>query len=638
MVKGLGIQKLVNELKHKVHSASFERLFAEKTAHLSGPQKLQLKMKLNELTKPSSATIDLRRKVPGPVALYEYQGRMHFFNAEAQKIFTDGLKANNGVYTDETYRKIMQYMREQQQQRVSQQIEADSQSKLGSFVLGRYYRRSEERMNFVTDVIVKGRIDGKLIKLKAVTVDISLQGVQLKLPATAPVQKLLHQNVAIFYLGLAKEFVFDESQPYSYQVLGAHEKDQQSYLRLRRDAIADDDALDKLLRGLLNGYKFRYKVNVDHVIHSVRAKGHESQWLQSQQGVPVIFSGNPEKTAYAIATESNSALINSCCKKTPQLLNALINQRWLRLKLAELRGHSEQTRLQLPFYFISLNVKGELRHYAIPSAAISKQPAIKNILAGLKKAGYAVQAMVLSVTYSSLDKLFVGLISTIDLPDWAMVKGSELKLAVLKPHRLHLQGVQTTKIIEEHPRLMQLYTKCGLCNALFVHREDKQQHIGLAALMPFKQGLPGWFQDPELWLSRSHYILGGQKIEKEILERLKYLSPADSVDSKTLLLRLSKSDNQSQPTVSGRWLSDFTSFTEASLYMQKLYREKKLLAVNIELYRCKRPVIRAFRDDLNYVQTYLPHRAKRLERQIKSIDSVIGVQDVTAPLLRLAMA
>jgi len=637
MVRGLGLQKLINELKHKVHSASFERLFAEKTAHLSGPQKLQLKIKLNELTKPSTAAIDLRRKVPGPVAMYEYQGRTHFFNAEAQKIFTDGLKANNGVYTDETYRNIMQYMRKQQQTRVTKQIEADSQSKLGSFVLGRYYRRSEERMNFVTDVVVKGRIDGKLIKLKAVTVDISLQGVQLKLPATAPVQKLLHQTVAIFYLGLAKEFVFDQSQPYSYQVLGAHEKDNQTYLRLRRDAVADDDALDKLLRGLLNGYKFRYKVNVDHVIHSVRAKGHESQWLQSQQGVPVIFSGNPEKTAYAIATESNSALIDSCCKKTPQLLNALINQRWLRLKLAEVRDHREQTRLQLPFYFLTLNVKGEKRHYAVPTVALAKQPAIKNILAGLKRAGYTVQALVLSVTYSRLDKLFVGLVSAIDLPDWKTVKASELKLNVLKPHRLHLQGVQGTKVVEEHPRLTQLYTKCGLCNALFVHREAKQQDIGLAALMPFKQGLPGWFQNPELWLSRSHYILGGKKIENEILKRLKYIDPAEHADTKTLLLRLSQSDNQAEPTVNGRWLSDFTSFNEASLYMKKLYKEKKLLAVNIELYRCKRPVIRAFRDDLNYVQTYLPHRAKSLERQIKSIDGVIGVQDVTAPLLRLAL-
>jgi hypothetical protein len=144
------MQKLINELKHKVHSASFERLFAEKTANLSGPQRLQLKIKLNELAKPSTATIDLRRKVAGPVTPYDYQGRTHFFDEHAKKLFDDGLKDNNGVYTDQTYRQIMRYMREHQHNRVSQQIQQDQQTRLGSFVLGRYYRRSEERMNFVT--------------------------------------------------------------------------------------------------------------------------------------------------------------------------------------------------------------------------------------------------------------------------------------------------------------------------------------------------------------------------------------------------------------------------------------------------------------------------------------------------------
>ena len=146
MVNAVTIKKLVNELKHNVHSASFERLFAEKTTNLSGPQKLQLKMKLNEITKPCSTTIDLRRKVNGTVTPHEHQGRTHYLDAEAQKIFNEGLKANNGVYTDETYRLIMRYMRQHQQQRVNQQVTADTDSKLGSFVLGRYYRRSEERM------------------------------------------------------------------------------------------------------------------------------------------------------------------------------------------------------------------------------------------------------------------------------------------------------------------------------------------------------------------------------------------------------------------------------------------------------------------------------------------------------------
>lgn len=639
MVNGLSMQKLVNELKGSVHSSRFEQLFSEKTARLSGPQKLQLKLRLNELTRPATETIDLRRKVPGPVEVYPYHGRTHFLNNDARSLFTEGLRNNCGVYTVETYRRIMQYVREQQQKRINKQRADNDGSKLGSFVLGRYYRRSEERMNFVTDVVVKASIDGKPAKFKAVTVDISLQGMQLKLPGTIPVQKLQQQRVSVYHTGLASEFVFNGTRAYEYQVLGTHKKDNHNYLRLRRRALAGADALDKLLSGLLNGYKYRYKVNVDHVIHSVRSKGHEMQWLQAQQGIPLVFNGMPEKVAYAIKTESNQDLLEQICRQQPLLFNGLINERWIRLKRAKLRGQSEQTRLQIPFYFVQLPVKGVLRQFAIPGSAMRQQPAIKNILAGLSRAGYPVLSLVLSVTYSHIDKFFVGLLSELELPAWKTIKSAELKLAPLRNYQIFTQGVKATKVVSEHQRLIQLYTQCGLCNALFVHQDQHlQRDIGLAALMPFKHGLPGWFQNPELWLSKSHKILGGEKFEQELLQRLNDLKPSDSAKTKTLLLRLSQSDGDEEPNVNGRWLSDFVSFNEASLYMQKLYQQKKLLAVNVELYRCRRPAIKALRDDLNYVQSYLPHRAKTLERQIKSIDAVIGVQDVTAPLLRLAMS
>ena len=638
MANSVNMQKLIDELKDSVHSSRFEQVFNEKTAHLSGPQKLQLKLRLNELTKPSTQTIDLRRKVPGPVEIYEYQGRMHFLDNKARALFDQGVKNNFGVYTTETYRTIMQYVREQQQKRISDQRAKNDNGKLNSFVLGRYYRRSEERMNFVTDVVVKATIDGRPAKFKAVTVDISLQGMQLKLPGTIPVRKLKQQLVSVYHTGLAAEFVFNGTRAYEYQVLGTHSKDRHNYLRLRRRALTEPDALDTLLQGLLNGYKYRYKVNVDHVIHSVRAKGHETQWLQAQQGIPLVFNGAPDKTVYAIKTASNSDLLEQICRQQPLLFNGLINERWIRLKLAKLRGQSEQTRLQIPFYFMQLPVNGQQRQFAIPGSAIRQQPVIKNILAGLSRAGYQIQSLVLSITYNHVEKLFVGLLSELELPAWQTVKSVEFKLAPLRHFQVFTQGVKATKVVSEHQRLIQLYTQCGLCNALFVY-QDQFQHrdIGLAALMPFKEGLPGWFQNPGLWLSKSHKILGGKKFERELLQHLNKLKPCDSARTKTLLLRLSKSDGHDEPSVTGRWLSDFVSFNEASLYMQKLYQQKKLLAVNIELYRCRRPKIQALRDDLNYVQSYLPHRAKTLEQQIKSIDAVIGVQDVTAPLLRLAM-
>lgn len=640
MVSVISTRKLLDELKHKVHSANFERLFAEKTAHLSGPQKLQLKMRLNELAKPCTTVIDLRRKVAGPVTPYVHQQRTHYLDNKAQQLFVEGLKANNGTYTQDTLRKITQYAREQQQQRLTQQLQADQQSKLGSFVLGRYYRRTEERMNFVSEVMITAQLGDKRVKFKAVTVDISLQGVQLKIPATVPAQKLMNQTVDIFYRGLAQDFVFDDSKPYHYQVLGTHKKDNQVYLRLRRDAIDDDDALDKLLRGLLNGYKFRYKVNVDHVIHSVRAKAHELQWLQGHQGVPVVFSGNPARTSYAIATQSNQDLIANCCQQQPRLLNALISQGWVRKKLKALCHLTDQKRVQLPFYFIKTTENDVPNYYAVPTAALTNNPPLKALLIDQQQ-GTKIFSMVLSVTYSHIDKLFVGLLNKMDVPDWHSEKRATANVSSnpeLAKYKLSLAEVEVSKIVNDHPRLLQLYTKNGLCNALFVHQQESQRRINFAALMPFKKGLPSWFQSPELWLSQSHNILGGAKIEQQIISKLKQIEPTDSFENKTLLLRLSQSDAEQTPTVNGRWLSDFTSFDEASLYMKKLYKENKLLAVNIELYRCNKFAQGVFKDDMQYINSYLPHRAREVERQLKSLDAVIGVQDITLPILSMALA
>ena len=89
MANSVNMQKLIDELKDSVHSSRFEQVFNEKTAHLSGPQKLQLKLRLNELTKPSTQTIDLRRKCH-PVEIYEYQGLCTFLITKPERCLTKG--------------------------------------------------------------------------------------------------------------------------------------------------------------------------------------------------------------------------------------------------------------------------------------------------------------------------------------------------------------------------------------------------------------------------------------------------------------------------------------------------------------------------------------------------------------------
>ncbi|WP_404402075.1 PilZ domain-containing protein [Idiomarina seosinensis] len=515
---------------------------------------------------------------------------------------------------------------------------------VNSFVLGRYYRRSEERMNFTTEVLVKGQLNGSPLKFKATTVDISAQGLQLKLPDTVPANYLAEQVLSIHFLGLARDFVIDAKTPYSYHALGVRCKDQTNYLRLRRQTFAGDGALDKLLRGLLKTYKFRYKVNVDHVVQSLRAKGHESHWLQAQQGLPLVFSADIKKPVYTLNTAANSRAVDYWCERDAYRLNRLLGQRWVRLALAKLRSEPQQSRRQLAFYTIEVPLKGKTQCYAIPANALTKDQQLRYQLAELQQAGYPLKSMVLSLTYSVQDRLFVGLLTTLDVPqlnsqqETNTTAGTKarLKLSSLAAYCLQEQTAGPSKVVKRHPRLVQMYTQSGLCSALFVHKSQRRNSdIGLAALMPVKHGLPCWYKKAEMWLNNQYNILGGAQLKQQILDKLTQLKPAEFTKGRTLLLNIKPRAEGLEPKVTGRWLDEFTTPQQAGRFVKQQYQQQQLLAVNVELYRCRQGSLQALQDDLNYVSTYLPERADKIERQLKSIDSVIGLQDVTGPLMRM---
>ena len=147
------IETLVDELKTDYHRSQFESLFKRKTAHLSGPEKLKLRMQITELAKPALGVVDLRKKIPAEVEPYTFQGRTHYFDLTARKIFEEGLRAYKGVFTNDTKAKILALKAHHQklaEHKAQEQEEQDSA--LDNFVAGYEYKRSEERVNLVTAV------------------------------------------------------------------------------------------------------------------------------------------------------------------------------------------------------------------------------------------------------------------------------------------------------------------------------------------------------------------------------------------------------------------------------------------------------------------------------------------------------
>ncbi|MGO1329141.1 MAG: PilZ domain-containing protein, partial [Idiomarina loihiensis] len=109
------IESLIDELKTDYHRSQFESLFKRKTKHLSGPERLQARMRITELAKPALGVIDLRKKIQSEIEPYPFQGRVHYFDIAAKRLFEDGLRLYKGVFTNDTKQQILALKTQHQQ-------------------------------------------------------------------------------------------------------------------------------------------------------------------------------------------------------------------------------------------------------------------------------------------------------------------------------------------------------------------------------------------------------------------------------------------------------------------------------------------------------------------------------------------
>ncbi|MAB21151.1 MAG: glycosyltransferase, partial [Idiomarina sp.] len=326
------IETLVDELKTDYHRSQFESLFKRKTAHLSGPEKLKLRMQITELAKPALGVVDLRKKIPAEVEPYTFQGRTHYFDLTARKIFEEGLRAYKGVFTNDTKAKILALKAHHQklaEHKAQEQEEQDNA--LDNFVAGYEYKRSEERVNLVTAVKME-LADGQ--RLNAMTVDVSHSGVQLKLPFEQQLTGLKHARVTLYFCGFSDDFTFDANTGYEYRVVGVKNRDTCLYLRLKRFDESSDDDLSQLLSDIVSKSRRRYKINVEHVAQQVIARGHENYWFNAIQALPILLSNN-SSTFAVIRTAANQTLLNSWQQHQGDLLAELLEQTWVQTSVSE---------------------------------------------------------------------------------------------------------------------------------------------------------------------------------------------------------------------------------------------------------------------------------------------------------------
>ncbi len=331
-------QSIINRLRGLVNKPDFEKKFNAATKHLPNSERFLLKMELKRLAAPCTRLIDLRGHVTGECRPYEHDGRIHFLDDEAIKVFEENLAYYEG-YTFGVYEATMNtennfrvmYQKEKQQREA--QLAAEKSGKFNTseklyypatFLSTRvYHDRKEERMLFAIPVIFYIN-DTQEIKLTSS--DISPHGLRVK--ASKHQHFHLDQSITIRFVGLEQEFHFGNQNTFSYVVRNIHQQGDIQLIGLERIDIGEKDSFLNFLQGFIQGNKRRYKINLENTIEALKIRTFEHFAVPKVSELPVyLINNNGElEPRYALTCANNQPLFQYWLnEKGQQTLCYLLN-------------------------------------------------------------------------------------------------------------------------------------------------------------------------------------------------------------------------------------------------------------------------------------------------------------------------
>ncbi|MCK8045671.1 PilZ domain-containing protein [Shewanella sp. 1CM18E] len=303
---------LVEQLKPLLMEPNFQELFDQLTADETNSTRFLLKMELTRIASICTRNIDLRHKTELNCEEFQFAGQRHYLDQPAKDCFLEALALYRDEYTLGVYEQVINCHKQRilKQRKASQQniISETSPFVAKGVVLGSYFARSEERMNYSMRISV---IQGQQ-SLTGITVDLSVGGARIRLPAKHHLRT--SQPIRVKLEELSDEYYHkDLQQGVDYQIIDVEQNQEFSWLRLKR--ISGSEALSDILRNLIRGYKYRYKVNVNDVLVSTKGLGFERQYLPRLPHMPlfveqIIDSDNQQhyKLSHKLLSRDNQGI------------------------------------------------------------------------------------------------------------------------------------------------------------------------------------------------------------------------------------------------------------------------------------------------------------------------------------------
>ncbi len=308
-------QKIIDAFRGKTSNKNFEALFTAKCGEIPKSERFLLKMELKRLAGTCTRLVDLRGHVDGDCQAYEHEGRTHYLDGVAIKVFEESIamygKYTFGVYetitnTENNFRVIYQKEKEGlQKQKSKETIVKKSLEKTqypaNIFKFGDYHNRIEERMNFSISIAIIAAD----YKVECNSSDISVHGCKFR--ASTRDKFTIGQEVSIRFLGLEQEFTFGKEDIFYYQIMNIQLTEGVQLVGVKRvhTDVNGKDGFTNFLKGFIQGNKRRYKVNLDNTITALQARNFEQYILPKLNELPVFITRESLLPKYALTCPNN---------------------------------------------------------------------------------------------------------------------------------------------------------------------------------------------------------------------------------------------------------------------------------------------------------------------------------------------
>ncbi|WP_133405804.1 PilZ domain-containing protein [Parashewanella tropica] len=295
---------LIEQLKPFLMEDDFEEFFEQLTTDENSTDRFLLKMELNRLSAKCNRVIDLRDKSNLPCSTFTFDTQTHFLDEPAIASFKAAVSRYKNQYTLGAYEEVMAEHKHRLQ---TVQVDGNKENLRDEFiipgvVLGTYYNRSEERMNYSVHITVAqaGKID-----VEGSTLDLSVHGARIRLSHKHNLD--IRKPILVKITELNEEYYYDElQQGIEYEIVDIEEEGNFHIFRLKR--ASGSEQLSQLLAKLIRDFKYRYKVDVNEVYTNTLGLGYERHLLPHLRHLPLFLNADKNQLTHALISPENQAI------------------------------------------------------------------------------------------------------------------------------------------------------------------------------------------------------------------------------------------------------------------------------------------------------------------------------------------